>query len=69
MEADPASARLALVYREDVESVCLLVCQTLLPGVWQRESRLSVCNEYKWDPGLTPLAWLPSLKAGMDVGW
>ena len=32
-EADAASPRLARVYTEEVESVCLLVCQTLLPGV------------------------------------
>lgn len=32
-EADAASPRLALVYTEEVESICLLVCQTLLPGV------------------------------------
>lgn len=32
-EADAASPRLALVYTGEVESICLLVCQTLLPGV------------------------------------
>lgn len=31
-EADVASPRLALVYIEEVESLCLLVCQIVLPG-------------------------------------
>lgn len=31
--AGAASPCLALVYTEEVESICLLVCQTLLPGV------------------------------------
>eukprot|EP00064_Thunnus_orientalis_P019918 superscaffoldBa00005210_g20049 len=32
-EADAASLRLALVYTEEVESICLSVRQALLPGV------------------------------------
>lgn len=31
--ADVGSPCLALVYTEEVESICLLVCQTLLPSV------------------------------------
>lgn len=36
---------------------------------WQSESRLCLCNEYKWAPGLTLLVWLAPLKTGMCVRW